>query len=164
MTNARPGLSRSHTVRGISLHEARASSKTIVRGTTITGASFATIAVDERIHSANLQRRKFPVQGGGSCIYCGSDGGARRFARRAHRSLTRSAAMPCFWVRAAQPAREITSYLDGYLAKAIYGDLRVHSGVQSRRGHPERLPALVAIEGRERTLNFHEPGSQPSFY
>ena len=109
----------------------------------------------------DLQRRKFPVQGGGSCIYCGSDGGldGLRDEHIVPYSLGGNAVL---LGASCSACEKITSYLDGYLAKAIYGDLRVHSGVQSRRGHPERLPGLVAIEGRERTLNL-EPGSHPYF-
>jgi hypothetical protein len=35
---------------------------------------------------------------------------------------------------------KITSYLDGYLANATYKHVRVHAGIQSRRGHPKVLP------------------------
>ena len=109
----------------------------------------------------DLQRRKVPVQGGGSCIYCGSDGGADGL-RDEHIVPYSLGGNAVLLAASCSACEKITSYLDGYLAKAIYGDLRVHSGVQSRRGHPELLPALVSIEGSERTLNL-EPGSHPYF-
>jgi hypothetical protein len=111
--------------------------------------------------SKDLQGRKLVVEGGGSCIYCGSDGGADGL-RDEHIVPYALGGNAVLLEASCSACEKITSYLDGYLARAVYRDLRVHAGVQSRRGHPERLPALVAVEDDARTLEL-EPGSHPYF-
>jgi hypothetical protein len=57
---------------------------------------------------------------------------------------------------------KITSYLDGYLANATYKHVRVHSDVQSRSGHPDVLPAVIAINGNGRAFDL-APNQHPYF-
>ena len=87
----------------------------------------------------------------GRCIYCGSDGGTDGL-RSEHIlpfSLGGTAELPAASCRKCEG---ITSYLDGYLARAIYHHLRVHTGTQSRNGHPEVLPAEIEMQDGKRTL------------
>ena len=114
-----------------------------------------------REFSEDLQGRKVAVEGGGTCIYCGSDGGADGL-RDEHIIPYSLGGKTELLAASCSACEKITSYLDGYLANAIFKHLRVHSGVQSRSGHPKRLPALVAVEGAERTLEL-EPSSHPYF-
>ena len=46
----------------------------------------------------------------------------------------------------------ITSYLDGYMANAIFGHLRVHIDLQSRSGHPTTLPATIELADGQRAV------------
>ena len=114
-----------------------------------------------REFSEDLQGRKVAVEGGGSCIYCGSDGGADGL-RDEHIVPYSLGGKTELLAASCSACEKITSYLDGYLANAIFKHLRVHSGVQSRSGHPKLLPALVAVQGAERTLDL-EPRSHPYF-
>jgi hypothetical protein len=47
----------------------------------------------------------------------------------------------------------VTSYLGGYLANAIFGDLRVHIGLKSRRGLPDSLPATIEFADGQRAID-----------
>ncbi|MBX3521159.1 MAG: hypothetical protein KF835_14200 [Xanthobacteraceae bacterium] len=97
----------------------------------------------------NIQGRKYgPV---GRCIYCGSDGGADGlgdehiipFALGGRAILQDASCRAC---------EAETSYLDGYLARNSYYDLRVHNNIQSRRPkeRPKKLPTIISIEGEDR--------------
>ena len=114
-----------------------------------------------RDFNGDIQGQKVPVEGGGRCIYCGADGGADGL-RDEHiipYSLggnTESLAASC------SACERITSYLDGYLANAIYKHVRVHSDIQSRSGHPDLLPAIVEINGDERAFEL-SPQQHPYF-
>jgi hypothetical protein len=116
---------------------------------------------DMRDFSGDIQGQKVHVEGGGSCIYCGSAGGAdglhdEHIIPYALGGKTELLAASC------SACEKITSYLDGYLANRTYKHARVHMGVQSRRGHPKVLPTLVAIEGDYRTFEL-EPSKHPYF-
>jgi len=109
----------------------------------------------------DIQGKKVPVEGGGVCIYCGSDGG--------HAGLHDEHIMPYslggnaeLLAASCSACEKITSYLDGYLANATYKHVRVHADIQSRSGHPKVLPALVDIQGNERVLDL-EPNKHPYF-
>jgi hypothetical protein len=56
----------------------------------------------------------------------------------------------------------VTSYLDGYLANAIFKDVRVHARVQSRRGHPATLKAHVVLPEGDQVLDL-APKDHPYF-
>lgn len=109
----------------------------------------------------DLQGKKVPAEGGGSCIYCGSDGGASGlhdehimpYSLGGNTELLAASCSAC---------ERITSYLDGYLANATYKHVRVHAGVQSRTGHTKVLPAVVEIDGNERVVDL-EPHNHPYF-
>jgi hypothetical protein len=104
----------------------------------------------------NVQGKKFPVIGGGTCIYCGSDGGSK--------GLTDEHAVPYSLGGNAElleascaDCGKITSYLDGYLANATYKHFRVHAGVQTRSGHPGLLPAKFELADGERVIDLATP-------
>jgi hypothetical protein len=107
----------------------------------------------------DIQGQQFgPV---GRCIYCGSDGapdGLRSehiipYSLGGNAELLEASCTKC---------EGLTSYLDGYLANAIYNHLRVHQNLQSRSGHPELLPAdFVDAEGMRRLLL--KPNDHPFF-
>jgi hypothetical protein len=102
-----------------------------------------------------------PVEGGGRCIYCGSNGGSDGL--RDEHIVPYSLGGNAQLLEASCSACErVTSYLDGYLANATYKHLRVHTGVQSRRGHPSFLAAVAEIDGSERVFDL-EPSKHPYF-
>lgn len=111
--------------------------------------------------SADIQGQKVPVEGGGTCIYCGADGGADGlhdehiipYSLGGNTELLAASCSAC---------EKVTSYLDGYLANATYKHARVHAGVQSRSGHPRVLPAVIQIQGDERIVDL-EPKKHPYF-
>ena len=110
----------------------------------------------------DIQGKKIVLPEGGTCIYCGANGGAGGlgeehvvpYALGGKTTLSNASCNGC---------SAITSYLDGYLASATYKYLRVHSGVQSRSGHPDVLPAYVGIEGGEITQIDLAPCDHPYF-
>jgi hypothetical protein len=114
-----------------------------------------------REFSEDLNHQKVAVEGGGSCIYCGSDGrpNGLRDEHMVPYSLGGNAVL---LAASCQACERITSYLDGYLANATYKHVRVHGEIQSRSGHPRVLPALVSINGDERVLSL-EPSKHPFF-
>jgi len=88
----------------------------------------------------------------GRCIYCGSDGapdGLRDehmvpYSLGSHAELQEASCRRC---------EQITSYIDGYLARHIFYDFRSHLGGPSRPSLPSALPANVSVGDREVTLN-----------
>lgn len=108
-------------------------------------------------HPDNVQGRKFPPIG--TCIYCGSDGGADGL-RDEHiipYSLGGNAILQKASCRACEA---ITSYLDGYLARNIYYDFRLHAGVQSRRKQPTKRPVTIVAGPETKTIEIdltHHP-------
>jgi hypothetical protein len=105
--------------------------------------------------SEDVAGKKEPVKGGGVCIYCGWDGdGNLRSEHTVPYSLggnTELLGASC------SDCESVTSYLDGYLANAIFGHLRVHINLQSRSGHPETLPALVERAEGQRAVDLATP-------
>jgi hypothetical protein len=107
----------------------------------------------------NVARKKVPVKGGGICIYCGWDGGeaglhdehAVPYSLGGNTELLNASCSDC---------GAVTSYLDGYLANAIFGHLRVHIDLQSRSGHPDTLPATIELPDGQRAIDLateHHP-------
>ena len=90
----------------------------------------------------DVRGKKVPVKGGGICIYCGWDGGESGlhdehivpYALGGNTELLKASCSNC---------EAVTSYLDGYMANAVYGHFRVHLNLQSRSGHAEVLPTTV---------------------
>ena len=104
----------------------------------------------------NIQGKTFdPV---GRCIYCGSDGGedGLRTEHIMPFSLGGNAKLPKASCRSCE---EITSYLDGYLARHIFADHRLHTGTQTRRPkeRPTTRPANILIAGKEEVREFAIP-------
>src|SRR5580704_17653738 len=99
-----------------------------------------------------VEGKKVPVKGGGVCIYCGWDGGedglrdehAVPYSLGGSTELLNASCSDC---------EGITSYLDGYMANAIFGHLRVHMSVQSRSGHPDTLPATIEPPEGQRAVD-----------
>ncbi len=69
----------------------------------------------------------------GRCIYCGSGGGGKGL--RDEHIIAFSLGMDAYLPNAScADCEAITSYLDGYAGKHIYGPLRLRMRIQSRRG------------------------------
>ena len=101
--------------------------------------------------SENVAGKKVPVKGGGVCIYCGWDGDGKLhdehvvpYSLGGNTQLLGASCSDC---------EGITSYLDGYLANAIFGHLRVHINLQSRSGHADTLPATIELEVGQRAVD-----------
>ncbi len=99
--------------------------------------------------------KKAPVEGGGLCIYCGWDGGGD--LRDEHTVPYSLGGNTELLGASCSDCEGVTSYLDGYLANAIFGHLRVHINLQSRSGHPDKLPAVVELAEGERAIDFATP-------
>jgi hypothetical protein len=103
----------------------------------------------------NVAGKKEPVKGGGVCIYCDWDGGGKLhdehvvpYSLGGNTELLAASCSDC---------EGITSYLDGYLANAVFGDLRVHLDLQSRSGHDETLSATVETPEGQRVVDLATP-------
>lgn len=100
----------------------------------------------------NVAGKKEPVKGGGVCIYCGWDGGTGGlhdehivpYSLGGNTELLNASCTDC---------ERVTSYLDGYLANAIFGHLRVHLNLQSRSGHGDTLPATIELADGQRAVD-----------
>ncbi len=114
-----------------------------------------------RDFGGDIQGQKVPVEGGGRCIHCGSDGGTDGL-RDEHIIPYSLGGNTELLAASCSACEKITSYLDGYLANATYKHVRVHSAIQSRSGHPDVLPAVVDIIGNERAFDL-EPEQHPYF-
>jgi hypothetical protein len=105
------------------------------------------------METENVQGKKVPVKGGGVCIYCGCDGGDQglhdeHIVPYSLGGSTELLNASCSYCEA------VTSYLDGYMANAIFGHLRAHINLQSRSGHPEVLPATIELVDGQRAIDF----------
>lgn len=76
------------------------------------------------------------------CIYCGWDGGEKGL-RSEHIVPYSLGGNTELLGASCSECEKVTSYLDGYMANAVFGHFRVHTGIQSRRGHPNALPLIV---------------------
>jgi hypothetical protein len=105
--------------------------------------------------------KRVAVKGGGVCIYCGSDGGTEGL--RDEHAVPYSLGGNTVLLKAScTDCMAITSYLDGYMANAIFGHLRAHLGLQSRSGHPDTLPAVIELAEGQRAVEF-ATGDHPYF-
>ncbi len=100
----------------------------------------------------DVEKQKFLAVG--RCIYCGSDGdedGLRDehivpYALGANAILPKASCRNC---------EAVTSYLDGYLARSVYYDLRLQMGVQSRRKNkPTTRPATISDGTTDQVFDF----------
>jgi hypothetical protein len=113
------------------------------------------------METEDVKGKKITVQGGGVCIYCGWDGGEQGlhdehtvpYSLGGNTELLGASCTDC---------EAITSYLDGYMANAIFSHLRVHIGVQSRSGHPSSLPATIELSEGQRAVDL-ATGDHPFF-
>jgi hypothetical protein len=105
--------------------------------------------------------KKVAVKGGGVCIYCGWDGG-KKGLRDEHTVPYSLGGNTVLLDASCSDCEAITSYLDGYMANAIFGDLRAHIGVQSRSGHPTTLPATIELADGQRVVEL-ATGDHPYF-
>jgi hypothetical protein len=111
--------------------------------------------------TADVAGKKVAVKGGGVCIYCGWDGGEKGlgdehsvpYSLGGNTQLLNASCSDC---------EAITSYLDGYMANAIFGHLRVHLDLQSRSGHPTTLPATIELAYGQRAVEL-ATGDHPFF-
>src|SRR5713101_7298318 len=96
----------------------------------------------------DIQGRKFPSFG--HCIFCGSDGGSLGL-RDEHIIPLSLGAKAVIENASCEACEKITSYLDGYLGRHIFGEYRAHAGVATRRPkqRPSEFPAKVVIDGIE---------------
>ncbi len=113
------------------------------------------------METEDVRGKKVPVKGGGVCIYCGWDGGDQGlhdehivpYSLGGNTELLNASCSDC---------ESVTSYLDGYIANAIFGHLRVHMDLQSRSGHPETLPATIELADGIRAIDL-TTASHPYF-
>src|SRR5258707_1377125 len=99
-----------------------------------------------------LKDKKEPVRGGGVCIYCGWDGGEDGL--RNEHIVPYSLGGNVELIDASCTRCEgVTSYIDGYLANAVFKHLRVHVGLPSRSGHPNSLSATIEQTGAARVID-----------
>ena len=104
------------------------------------------------METENVEGKKVSVKGGGVCIYCGWDGGEQGL--HDEHVVPYSLGGSTELLNASCPDCEaVTSYLDGYMANAIFGHLRVHIALQSRSGHPETLPATIELADGARAVD-----------
>jgi hypothetical protein len=104
------------------------------------------------METENVEAKKVRIKGGGVCIYCGWDGGdeglgdehAVPYSLGGNTVLLNASCSDC---------GAITSYLERYLANAIFGHLRVHIDLQSRSGHPACLPATIELVDRQKAVD-----------
>jgi len=84
----------------------------------------------------------------GRCIYCGSDGG-RDGLRDEHIIPFSLGGNTVIKKASCRKCEAKTSYIDGYLANAIYGRYRVQAKVQTRRpkARPTAFETMVNIDG-----------------
>jgi hypothetical protein len=104
------------------------------------------------MESRNVTGKKEDVKGGGVCIYCGWDGG--QDGLRDEHTIPYSLGGDTELKNASCSRCEaVTSYLDGYLARAVFGHFRARMGFQSRSGHPDLFPVTVDVDGEIRELS-----------
>lgn len=93
----------------------------------------------------------FDVQGKsyagfGRCIYCGSYGGVDGL-RDEHITPYCLGGNAIIRGASCRACEAITSYLDGYLGRKVFYELRVHSGIQTRspKDRPTHLNATLQV-------------------
>jgi len=98
----------------------------------------------------NLQGKEFgPI---GVCIYCGSDGGVEGL--RDEHIIPFSLGGKSLLLKASCRACEaITSYLDGYLARSTFWELRVATNTQTRGKYPALMPVRVSLADKQKDIS-----------
>ena len=111
-----------------------------------------TTAEELRPDWQDIQGQKHP--GYGRCIYCGSDGGADGL-RDEHIIPFSLGGNSVIEHASCRPCEKITSLLDRHLARSVYGQFRIHAGVQTRnpRERPSELLTNFTVGGEARTVN-----------
>jgi hypothetical protein len=97
----------------------------------------------------DTQGRRYPSLG--QCIYCGADGAVDGL-RDEHIVPYSLGADAVLEKASCRNCEKITSYIDGYLARHIFYDLRSHIRAPSRRGLPENRRANITVGDREVAL------------
>lgn len=107
----------------------------------------------------DIQGHKFP--GYGRCIYCGVTG-ALKDEHIVPFSLGGKAIIEAASCGACE---KITSYLDGYLARQIFHEYRVHVGMKSRRPkeRPTELAAMIVKQDGTHERRQFVPKEHPYF-
>ncbi|HEX4407366.1 MAG TPA: HNH endonuclease [Xanthobacteraceae bacterium] len=106
------------------------------------------------METARLRNVKEAVKGGGICIYCGWDGGKDGLRSEHIVPFSLGGNVELLGASCSRCER-ITSYLDGYLANAVFGHFRVHSNLPSRTGHKSTLTAKIEFpSGNQRVIDF----------
>jgi HNH endonuclease len=93
--------------------------------------------------------------GFGRCIYCGSDGGDDGL-RDEHILPYCLGGKTIIQQASCKACEAITSYLDGYLGRKVFYELRVHSDVQTRnpKERPTHLKATLQVAGELEVRSF----------
>jgi hypothetical protein len=91
----------------------------------------------------------------GRCIYCGSDGGADGL-RDEHIMPYCLGGNAIIREASCKLCEVITSYLDGYLGRKVFYELRLHSGIQTRnpKNRPTHLNAMLQVAGELEVRSF----------
>jgi hypothetical protein len=107
----------------------------------------------------DVQGNKYP--GYGRCIYCGStlplkDEHIIPLSLGGNAVIEKASCGKC---------EKATSYLDGYLARHIFHEYRVHVGMKSRRPkeQPKLLPATIVKPDGTEEVRMFDPKEQPYF-
>lgn len=101
----------------------------------------------------NVQRKEFPSPG--RCIYCGSSGGADVLGDE-HVIALSLGGLATILAASCRDCEKITSYLDGYLGRGVFGEFRAHAGIKRRRRKKDTpaLTATIVYGDREEAKNF----------
>ena len=94
----------------------------------------------------DIQNRKYPPVG--RCIYCGSDGGPDGL-RDEHMIPYSLGSYAELQEASCRNCEKETSYIDGYLSRNTFYELRAHVGAPSRRKLPLTLWAKVLVGDQE---------------
>ncbi len=117
--------------------------------------------IDGVMEFENLEGKKERVKGGGVCIYCGCDGNEHKLSSEHTMPFSLGGSTELLEASCAM-CGEVTSYIDGYLANAVFKHLRVHLGLKSRSGHPEVLPATIGLPEGQKIVDL-SPAEHPYF-
>jgi hypothetical protein len=107
----------------------------------------------------NVEGKK--VEGFGVCIYCGCDGKEHKLSSE-HTMPYSLGGSTEILEASCDMCGAVTSYVDGYLARAVFNHFRVHQGLPTRSGHPEVLPATVGLPEGQRIVGL-SPAEHPYF-
>jgi HNH endonuclease len=111
-------------------------------------STLARISSGCALHWEDIQGKKYP--GYGCCIYCGGDGaegGLRNqhvlpYALEGHAEIENASCQDC---------QQKIDPVDRHLARAVFGQYRIHAGVQTRnpKERPNSLPAQFIVGDKE---------------